>query len=185
LLCRGVTQTGKTRYFFAREPVGEPVEKVPEGYEIRESVNGVVALVKAQPAVLREAEILTVKTAVQNHPRTRLYRVDAKGRQITVYEHVGDDPQEVIREVAARFGLPGFDTERLAEFEAQRLARGQFAPVLRFTLIDDRRRRFQAERMCYLGSIDDWIAVAFDKPIEELARALIPALGSDDFFELF
>ncbi len=39
--------------------------------------------------------------------------------------------------------------------------------------------------MCYLGSIDDWIAIAFDQPIEELARALIPALGSDEFFELF
>ena len=58
-------------------------------------------------------------------------------------------------------------------------------PVLRFTLIDDQKRRFQAERMCYLGSIDDWIAIAFDKPIEELTRSLIPALGSDEFFELF
>jgi len=38
-LCRHVTKTGKPRYFFAREPdKGEPVEAIPEGYEVVESV---------------------------------------------------------------------------------------------------------------------------------------------------
>jgi hypothetical protein len=184
-LYRGVTKTGKTRYFFAREPGGEPVETVPEGHEISESVNGIVSLVKARPALLRETEIRAVKYALENHPRAGLYRVEAKAKQLTVYEYAGTDPQEAVREFSERFGLPGFSNDRLARFEAETLARGQFAPVLRFTLIDDQKRRFKAERMCYLGSIDDWIAIAFDKPIEELARALIPTLGSDEFFELF
>lgn len=165
--------------------MGEPVERIPEGYEIRESVNGIVSLVKARPVLLRETEILAVKDAVANHPRAKLYRVEAKARQITVYEYAGTDPQEVFQRLSERFGLPGFVDNRLAKFEAETLARGRFSPVLRFTLIDDQNRRFKAERMCYLGSIDDWIAIAFDKPIEELARSLIPALGSDEFFELF
>jgi hypothetical protein len=184
-LCRGVAKTGKTRYFFAREPVNEPVEKVPEGYEISESVNGIVSLVKARPALLLETEILAVKHVLENHSHARLYRMDAKAKQITVYEYAGTDPQEVFQRLSERLGLPGFVNDRLAKFEAERLAHGQFAPVLRFILIDDRKRRFKAERMCYLGSIDNWIAIAFDKPIEELARSLIPALGSDEFFELF
>ncbi len=184
-VCRGVTKTGKTRYFFAREPVNEPVEKVPEGYEISESVNGVVSLAKVRPALLLETGIRAVKNALANHPRAKLYRVEAKVRQITGYEYAGTDPQEVFQRLSERFGLPGFVDNRLAKFEAKSLARGQFAPVLRFTLIDDQRRRFKAERMCYLGSIDDWITLAFDKPIEELACAPIPALGSDEFFELF
>jgi hypothetical protein len=184
-LCRGVTKTGKTRYFFAREIVGEPVEKVPEGYEIRESVNGVVSLVKAQPALLLETEIGAVNNAVANHPRAKLYRVDAKARQITVYEYVGTDPQEVARDFSERFGAPWLSAERFAEFEARSLARGQFAPVMRFTLIEDRKRRFQAERMCYRGGSDHWIVIAFNKSIDELARTLIPILGSDKFFELF
>ena len=183
-ICRGATKTGKARYFFAREPENEPVEKVPQGYEISESVNGVVSLVKAQPALLLETEILAVKRALENHPRARLYRVDAKAGRITVHEFAGTDPQEVVQEWAERFGLPGFAHDRLAGFEAETLARGQFTPVMRFTLIDDQKRRFKAERMCYLGSIDDWIAIAFGKSIEELARTLIPALGSDAFFEL-
>ena len=184
-LCRGVTKTGKARYFFAREIVGEPVEKVPEGYEIRESVNGVVSLVKARPVLLRETEIRAVKHALAKHPRAKLYRVEAKARQITIYEYAGADPQEVFQGLSERFGLPGMVDNRLAQFEAQTLARGRFMPVLHFTLIDDLKRRFKAERMCYLGSIDNWIDLAFDKPIEELARALIPTLGSDKFFELF
>jgi hypothetical protein len=110
--------------------------------------------------------------------------VDAKARQITVDEYAGTDPQEVVQRWSERFGLPGFVNERLAGFEAERLVQGQFAPVMRFTLINDQKRRFKAERMCYLGSIDDWIVIAFDKSIKELARALIPALGSDEFFEL-
>ena len=180
-LCRGVTRTGKTRYFFARESGNEPVEKVPEGYEIRESVNGIVSLMKVRPALLLETEILAVKNALASHPRARLYRMDVKGARITVYEYVGSDPQEAIPRLAGPSGLP---ESRAARFEAEALARGQFAPVMRFTLIDDQKRRFRAERMCYLGSIDDWIDIGFGKSIEELAASLIPALGSDEFFEL-
>ncbi len=78
-----------------------------------------------------------------------------------------------------------YTDERLAQFEVKALACGQFVPVMRFALTDDGKRHFKAERMCDLGSIDDWIALAFNKSIEELARSLIPALGSDEFFELF
>lgn len=112
-LCRGVTKTGKTCYFFAREPRDEPVEKIPDGYEISESVDGVVSLVKAQPALLLETEILAVKDALANHPRAKLYRVEAKARQITVYECDGTDPQDVFQRLSGRFGLPGLVDSRL------------------------------------------------------------------------
>jgi hypothetical protein len=38
-LCRSVTKTGKPRYYFAREQKGEPVEAIPEGYRVGESVS--------------------------------------------------------------------------------------------------------------------------------------------------
>ena len=41
-LCQGVTRTGKPRYYFAREPQGDPLEQIPAGYIISESVNGIV-----------------------------------------------------------------------------------------------------------------------------------------------
>ncbi len=39
-LCQGVTKTGKARYYFARQPKDAPVEDVPAGYLVRESVKG-------------------------------------------------------------------------------------------------------------------------------------------------
>ena len=39
--------------------------------------------------------------------------------------------------------------------------------------------------MSYLSGVDDWIDIEYDKSIEELANALIPTLGTDEFFELY
>ena len=64
-LCRGTTKTGKPRYYFARVIKDEPVEQIPEGYTINESVNGIVSLSKVQASRLREEEINAVKA---EHP---------------------------------------------------------------------------------------------------------------------
>ena len=57
--------------------------------------------------------------------------------------------------------------------------------MLRFVLVDAVERTFGVERMCYLGSIDDWITLLPTGPVEDLARRLVPTLGTDEFFELF
>ena len=50
---------------------------------------------------------------------------------------------------------------------------------------DEEKRLFQPKRMCYLGSIDDWIHIRALETIEKLARVLVPTLGTDEFYELF
>ncbi len=60
----------------------------------------------------------------------------------------------------------------------------QFAPVLRFTLIDEDQRTFEAERMCYLGSIDDFIHIGYG-PLEPMVSDIIATLGTEEFFEWF
>ena len=52
-------------------------------------------------------------------------------------------------------------------------------------LIDAEGRNFGVQRMCYLGSIDDWIDIGVTGSADELARRLIPRLGTDRFFELY
>jgi hypothetical protein len=88
-LCRTATKTGKPRYVFAREPRGEPVEEIPEGWRISESVNGIVSLVKAQPSQILPEELAAVEAAVGRHPGARDYRVADKRDRIEVYERVG------------------------------------------------------------------------------------------------
>jgi hypothetical protein len=87
---------------------------------------------------------------------------------------VGPDPQTLI--AALRWE---------SRLQAERDRYGQFTPVLRFILADPEHRTFRAERMCWLGSIDDWIGISPHGPIQKVARALIPKLGTDAFFERY
>jgi hypothetical protein len=180
-LCRGTTKTGKPRYYFAREIKGEPVEQIPDGYAITESVNGVVSLSNIQDSQLREEEINAVKAAVARHPKRHKYRVNARPKRIEVYESVGPDAETLISIMSSPGPiLPGMTDRISAEIERY----GQFTPVLRFTLIDADARAFAAERMCYLGSIDDFIHIGYG-PLEPMASNIIATLGTDEFFEWF
>ena len=181
-LCRGSTKTGKPRYSFAREPRDAMVEELPEGFRISESVNGVVSLVRDAPTRLLPAEVAAVEAAVRRHPRVRKYRVDARRDHIDIYEQTGADADEL----AAVLRLPGIDLRSRVEELRDHLERhARYSPVLRFVLADPVDRTFRVERMCYLGSIDDWITLLPSGPVEDLARRLVPTLGTDEFFELF
>jgi hypothetical protein len=181
-LCQGTTKTGKDRFFFAREPKGKEVEQMPPGYEISESVNGVVSLVRARPRLITTGEVAEVEQALKRHPNGQNYRVDIKHDQIIVYE--GNEPD--IEGIMALFGKniprPAGVTERL-KAEMDRYTR--FTPVMRFILSDPDERTYVAERWCYSGSIDDWISVGRSGKIDQLARQLIPTLGTDEFYELY
>jgi hypothetical protein len=181
-LSQGVTKTGKPRYYFAREPKGEPVEQIPEGFKISESVNGIVSLVRDRPALIQPEEVAAVEAAVGQHPKSHKYRVNVKHNRIEVYEQIGLDAEEMATALAQEgLGMPGLADRLRPTMERH----AQFTPVLRFILADAERRTFRVERWCYLGSIDDWIDVGPMGTVDRLAPQLIPKLGTDQFFELF
>lgn len=182
-LCQGVTKTGKPRYYFAREPKGkQPVEHIPEGHEIRESVNGTVSLAKIRPVEILPEEVAAVEAAIRRHPQAYNYRVDVKGNRIVIYERVGADPEELIHKMR-QFGL--VIPERGARLRETLDRHARFSPVMRFILLNEATRTFCAERWCYLGSIDDWISVGPMGSVDQLARQLIQKLGTDALFELY
>jgi hypothetical protein len=181
-LCQGRTRTGKPRYYFARQPKGEPLEEIPEGWEISESVNGVVSLARKRPAQILPEELAAVEAAVQRHPRSQNYRVSVKRNRIEVYERVGLDADAMVAELnKAGLAIPG----RVGKLRELLDRRAQFTPVMRFILVDAETRDFGAQRWCYRGSIDDWIDVGAFRPVGQLAQQLIPTLGTDRFFELY
>jgi hypothetical protein len=61
----------------------------------------------------------------------------------------------------------------------------QYSAVMRFTLEDKEERLFYPERMCYRGSIDDWIGIGSWESLVHCAEKFIPTLGTDDFYELY
>jgi hypothetical protein len=139
VLCRGRTETGKPRYFFAREPRGEAVDSVPEGYQIAESVDGVVSLVKQRPQPIAPDELAAVEAALQRHPERVSLAARSKGKQIIIYEREGLD----VDALRARFGHLGTLPLRAVEILEQS---GQYIPVMRFVLINREQRVFAAER---------------------------------------
>ena len=180
-LCRGVTKTGKPRYYCATSPKGEPVEQIPDGYEIRESVNGVVSLAKKRPAQILPEERAAVETAIKRHPKTRNYRIDVKGKHIVVYERTGAGI-DTLSPMLRRIGDVSLGAvEKLQSFLDET---AHYAPVMRFTLSDEEKRTFYTERWCYLGRIDDWIDIGPGGPVYLLAQRFIPLLGTDALYDV-
>jgi len=181
-LCRATSRTGRARYVFARELRGEPVAAVPPGYRIHESANAVVSLVKDVPAAIRPEEVGVVDAAVRQHPRAHRYRAAVRGERIEIYEQDGPDADELTA-LSDRFGLDRAHTQQVVREHLARWAR--YSPILRFRLADAARRTFSVQRRSYLGSREDWQPLDVAGPIEELARQLIPALGTEQFFERY
>jgi hypothetical protein len=97
-----------SRATIPREPQGDPVEQIPEGYTISESVNGIVSLVKARPAQILPEEVAAVESAVRWHPKSRNYRVGVRQNRIEVYERVGPDVNDLLPIVQQLGGMrPG------------------------------------------------------------------------------
>jgi hypothetical protein len=183
-LYRGQTRTGKPRYYFGRpdQSQSELVTELPPGYTIRESVNGVVSLTKDHPPLIRPEEVAAVESTVQQHPEAHRYRVAVKGNRIEVYEQVGPDYSEL----ASDLHIPSLSRPGLAEeLRALEERYARFTPVLRFILLDQARRLFGVQRMSSLGGIDDWWELGQTGPVAKLACAIIPTLGTEEFYELW
>ena len=183
-LYKGQTKTGKPRYYFARADKNqdEPVTELPAGFVISESVNGVVSLAKDRPVLILPEEVAVVEDVVKQLPDARKYRVVVKRNQIEIYERVGPDYETLIPKI-----LPSVQVspDRLKQIQSEMEPHAQYTPVLRFTLLDSEQRLFGAERMCYLGDIDGWLDLFKTGSVATLADALIPTLGTEEFFELW
>lgn len=182
-LTQSVTKNGKLRYNFAREPVqGQPVEAVPEGREIRESVNGIVTLGKATLQLILPEELAAVAAQLRQLPDARRYRTEAKSDHILIYENAGGDLTAVLSGVFGQGFLS--DPGQLARLRDLEDRHARYEPVMQFILVDEEKRRFSAERMSYRG-VNHWIDIGRNGTIQELAPKYILTLGTDEFFELW
>jgi hypothetical protein len=181
-LNKGVTKTGKPRYNFAREQKSEPVDVLPEGYEIEESINGVVSLVKSRPRLISPEEVAAVQSALDKHPNPQNYRLTLKHEHILIYERSTED----LDSIASIFGRLGFSKNYVREELKSTLERhARFTPAMRFVLDNHETRDFHAERWRHSGANEGWIFAGHSGKIDHLAEKLIPYLGTDDFYALY
>jgi len=188
-LRQGKTKTGKPRYFFSAKETGkgDPVESIPEGYEIFESpVNAMPFLRKIVPQLMTDLEKKIIAKALKLNRSSKRYLVDYNRKQITIYES------------SSNVGLfEGFNERFLKDFPDLSEANSKqalkdicaasdqhYSAMLRFTLVDEKRRRFIAERFCFLGSIDDWVYIDGEQSLKTHSEKHIPLLGTDAFFQV-
>jgi len=168
----GTTKTGKPRYWFAKSAEGDLVDTIPEGYEVYENPDAQVFLRKILPQLVTSAEVAVVEDGLKRHAAGQNCLVDVEGKQIVVHhaERVNLDLK----------GL-GFGLTELSTF-GQR-----YMKVIRFTLVDEKKRTFRFQRWCFRGSIDRWIDL-FDPrstgKLCDLVKRFCPHIGQESFYEL-
>ena len=171
----GPKRGGGVQHFFSTKPEGSLAERVPEGFEIHETVNGQVYLRREQPKLIREEELESLRRRLTALRAGHRYKVEVRGDTVTVHESGSD--LGFLCEVAPHLSSPERDriSERFAHYQ----------PILRFILADAERRLFAPERYCFRGSVDDWIPIGPPEKLEKLAAKYLKHLGQDSFYELY
>ncbi len=178
-LYAAVTKTGKQRYTFAAKSKGEPIDAIPEGYEIRENVNGRVSLAKIAPQLILPDEQNYVENAISDHPQKIHYRVDVKKNEIVVYESNLSEA-DGLANMLAEISRQSKDKVMITMME-----HATFMPMLKFTLVDKNKRLFQAKRLDPHYSDERWIEMSAMETIQQLTDEIIPRLDEDEFFDFF
>jgi hypothetical protein len=178
-LLQGTTKTGKPKYYVSRKAEGVPVDSVPEGYEIHENPErGIVSVRKVRPTHILPQERESLARWTREFAGIDHFIIDLDGDSMVVYtpDH---DPRAAASLLNKFFGgLPGAP-------QADEIARDvHYTAMLRFTLIDEKKRLFTVERWCFRGSIDDWFFLDGPKPLQALTRKYLPHLNRESFFEL-
>jgi hypothetical protein len=165
----GKTKGGKTRYWYSKNTEGDLVEAIPEGQEVYENPEAQVFLRKIVPELVTPAEIAVVKDGLGRNAPGQNCLVDVKGEHIVVYHAEG-----------VALDLEGFGF-------SFPVSHRNYMKVMRFTLVDEKKRTFWVQRWCFRGSIDDWIdlwASGSEAKLADLVKKFCPHIGQESFFEL-
>ncbi len=167
------TKTGKTRYVFSKSPGKGTLDAIPDGYEVAETLNSVLSLVKAGTSPIRSDELQTVVAELRRHKRLERYAAEIRGDAILVCEPIGG--MDVLEGRA--LGLTRAFVQKL-------WAKAQYSALLRFRLEDAEQRLFTVDRMCFRGGMEGWTELHGCDALRELAREYVLHLGKPTFFEL-
>jgi len=164
------TRKGKDRYVFGKGEVGEPVEEIPEGFEVVEGIQGTVSLRRKRGiSPISEGELEVVVAEISRHHHLRHCQARIEKKAVVVYE--------------PRQDLAGLETllgPRAVSVIEKNL---QFSPVMRFVLVDAETRQFRVDRWCDRSWCDDWLELTLGG-LHKLAVTYVPHIGRDSFFEL-
>lgn len=175
-LHQGKTRSGKPRCFFSLKAPGKPVTKIPRGFEIYESPDGLVFLRHIEPPVITDAELAALRSALVKLAGTRDWATDRKGKYVTIYA-----PQKLTDERPASANSMGASADNSTrDSGASHL---DYAPMFRLTLADATKREFLLERWCFREYVNGWYMLDSGR-LNELLRTYALHMGEASFFEM-
>ncbi len=174
-----VTKKGAPKYFFAKTIGDGALAEMPTGFEVAESINGVVSVRRTTgSSVISEADVQLVRDELDKLPHLSRHVVERKGDAILVYEPEGGFSGRDIGAVARELGVFHSRLEAFAERHPTR-----YTPVMKFEPeLVGKPGTYAAFRMTYRGS-GGWMLLSAGM-LGPLARKLLPHIGRESFFEL-
>ena len=173
------TKTGKPRYFFAKTIRDGALARIPKGFEVSESINGIVSVKRQSRSQLTmpPEDVMVVEQELARHDRLRWYKVRAVARAIVIYEPY-PTPEELHEsfEGHALLRTPA-STRRYVE---DWMKKATYSPVMKFERDGE---GYAAYRMTYRGH-GGWSWPLDTGTLQTLTETLVPALGTERFFEL-
>jgi hypothetical protein len=180
-----IAKNGKPRYYFGRKLTGQPVDELPQGYEVFESPErGQVFLRRERPTEIEPAERQLLIDAIDCFSSAKHFIVRCEEDSLVVYlpTRSTNDVNVLVRVLA---GPDALQVPRFREARDQLVREATYEKVMRFQLIQEEPRLFHVERWCSLDSIDGWIHLHGPARLSELADDYVEHLGEDSFYELF
>lgn len=179
-LHQGKTKTGKPKCHFSMKAEGVLAEAIPEGFEIYENPNAQVFLRKIPPKLITDQELCLVKDGMEKYSHADKYIVDVKKETISIFTPTQNVAalSEFLVPTAQALGKTQEDLQKLLQ---QVLS---YSCDFRFILVNKQQRLFQAQRYCYLGSIDDWIEIGSTDQLEILVKKYTKHIDQDSMYEL-
>ena len=176
----GRTKTGKPRYFVAKTIGDGALSALPDGFEIIESINGVVSVrrIPTGTPVVLPGDLDLARAELSRHGHLASHRADVVKGEIIVFEPAGALDPAGFADMAQRWGL-GFGA--LGGFAARVKQRIRYAPVMKFVPAGD--GKYSVHRMTYRGH-GGWSWTLATGTLEGLLARYIRPIGTNEFFEL-
>ena len=178
-----INNKGTVCYYFSAKTEGNILEKLPEGYEVWEHPEtSQVFLRKKLPRIITKIEEGYLYHAIGELSAVKHFRIDIQKDKIVIYTSESVKGfMDVFSSMSEFFPkTPKLDIDNLTN------RFGRYQAMLRFTLVDNKKRHFFAERWCFRGSVDGWITIYSlgSAPLETLCEALFPHLGQESYYDL-
>lgn len=168
------TSTGKDKFFFSTKTEGVLAKKIPNGFEVYETVDSLVFLRRKTARIIQEDEFALIQSFLDRIRGKSIFKAEIKKNMIVI--HQADES----------FGwaemLPPWIDAAKAETLKAKFA--SYQPVMRFVLEQKEKRLFRPERFCFRGSVDDWIVLGLPAPLKKLSAEFLKHLGKDSFYDL-